>query len=233
VEPYALGQAVLLTRDGTEELGGIAGQFVTPLGILYDVELEASVVKGVLPDELAPATTADVRHALEAHLSHSVSLGNLPVASREVGRLRYLQTRHAMTLRELLAHATEEGFDASAASFSLGAQVGWRDADTWRLASIVGIRARQDGVRYDLDVSGASVTVGESDLRALDDLRTGSSLGLGSRVRFLVPGHEDDADYEASVCGICGKSESPLYDIVFDDGDVFEGVGEEELATCR
>ena len=233
MESYALGQAVLLTRDGAEELGGIAGTFVTPLGVLYDVELEACVVKGVLPDELTPASTADVRRVLEAHLSRTVSLGNLSVSSDEVGRLRYLQKRHAMMLGELIEHAAEEDPDSSVASFSLGAQVGWRDADTWRLASIVGIRARRDGVRYDLDVYGASVVVGESDLRPLDDLGIPASFGLGAQVRFLVPGHEDDADYEASVCGIGGTPESPLYDIVFNDGDVFEGVGADELVSCR
>ena len=49
----------------------------------------------------------------------------------------------------------------------------------------------------------------------------------------MVPGHEDDDDYEASVCGIGGTPESPLYDIVFNDGDVFEGVGADELVSCR
>lgn len=232
---FGLGQPVVVVREAQAAVGIVAGMLQSPLGVLYDVEVSQSIHKGLLDEELLPATSADVQRELEALLSPAVmprptvSLTSVLPPTREDERLQYVRSRFALRLQEALSAATDGDGTCEEARFGMGSQVAWHDGDAWRLARVLGIRTLAAGLRYELDVCGACALASEQELSRVDELPVAPIHGLGSRVRFLVPGHELDVDYEATVCAVVGDAAGATYDIVFNDGDVFEGLSADEL----
>ncbi|MDO4798455.1 MAG: hypothetical protein Q4A01_10630 [Coriobacteriales bacterium] len=229
---YGLGQPVVVACEGQSTVGVVAGVLQTPMGVLYDVELQAYIHKGLLEEELLPATSDDVRQALEALLSQTVMPGGPQTPEppgRKEERSQCVRSRFAMCLQEALAHVAGTHDSDVPARFGLGSQVAWQDGSAWRLGSVVGMRSRSDGLAFELDVFGTYVVATEQDLCDIDELPVSSTHALSSRVRYLVPGCESDPHYEATVCAVAGEVPKTTYDIVFDDGDVFEGLGPSEL----
>lgn len=228
METYDLGQAVLLAHAGRQDVGGIVGAFSTSTGTFYDVELEGKIVKGVLADELEPATPETISLVLQTVLSRTMQ----PSGDQGTSiRAQYLRSRYVMLLRELLSHGEDvQDSMASMPIFSVQQDVALRRDDAWLLATVVGVRSRADDVLYDLDVAGTYVRVPQGELCAMGEVPVTGEHSLGARVRYVASGYEDDEAFLATVCAIRGESGAIAYDIVFDDGDVFENVGPTDLA---
>lgn len=224
--PFQIGQPVTCTGDGVRGVGKVVGVAHAPTCVFYEVELWDHVRKGVRAEELRPATASDIRDELE-------SLASVAVAGGAGPREGFLRARHAHALERLLAGADAPDGQTTRmeARFVLDQEVVCAGEDVWRLGRVVAVRARADSVRYELDVAGSQEV---ADQEALYELGkppvAGVAFWLGQRARLVVAGHEQDDDYLGTICTVSRSAGTWSYDLMFDDGDVFEGLEASDLA---
>ena len=229
---FAVGSAVVLSREGEQSIGEVAGVRATPAGTLYDVSVEEATYKGVFEDELAPATAEAIR-AMLGWYAVDPQASALPAPSRELVRLMSLRAEHAKflnrALRDLAASAGEAA-PTLAAAFAVGDVVAVIERDVWQLGTVVGVVAHGHGTSYDVDVLGTQRRLETPSLRHMPCERgPQDAFALGDRVRFLAQGHEHDDEFRGTVCAV-EHAGTPRYAIMFDDGDIIEHLWAEDLA---
>lgn len=189
----------------------------------YDVSLEDVVQKAVPAPRMEAVAPAELQALVQLGMQLPA-----PTDARE----GILRERHLRFLAGALAQAQAGAADAAPADglrFVPGDRVATRSAGAWQLATVRGCVRTHEGVRYELVLTDEVAYVGEEDVVALDEVCADGSLRLGDRVRMLAEGHEADDAFVGVVCLVEPQAAGVSYGIVFDDGDVFEGLCDKDL----
>lgn len=221
---YALADVVCVSYRGQRCLGEVVGIARASYGFVYDVSLEEVVLKAVSQDDVSPTSAEEVNTLLMALLSRPLSQGS--------NRDTYLRQRYVESLTKAMQHmrsVQRERCHEQHARFDVGQQLAMRDGSTWILATVRGVVQAADGVRYDVDALSEARRVNEGELSSLDRACGVAELDLGARARFVVAGYEQDDAYVGTICAIEQSGGSWEYAILFDDGDVLEGLSANDL----
>ena len=224
---YAIGDAVSLVYGGDRQIGEIVGVLWAQGERLYDVSLEEIVVKAVEEAEIAPIYPDQIKSLLTAMVS---SPGPKTTRGRAVLRQRY-----AAFLTQTLDRMEQEreGMQAAGdALFDVGQTVAVLDDNSFSLGVVCMVSRSGDGIRYEVDVLGETLRVGESSLADLACAEMGTAYRLGSRARFVAEGYEGDEAFAGAICKVERTEEEYEYSLMFDDGDILEGLSAADLELC-
>lgn len=233
---YALGQPVLRTRDGERMVGRVVGSASSSVGVLYEVEFATAIEKALFAHELESAATSDIQAALSMVASSAWT--ELPTVGNghESARQAFVQAQYATMLNELLAWGAPPSAECgnhSSGLYAPGDSVAIREGDAWVLGTITGVRWRGEQASYTMETMDGVQTHGEEEIATLDAARCEAvRFSLGDRVRYVVAGHELDDDYLGIVCSVQMEGAGASYALQFDDGDIFEGLQESEVASA-
>lgn len=228
----SIGDVVVMTLGRQEFIGEIVGVRAYGDDFLYDVSCQYEVLKARLAEELRRAEPADIeavltKHSIKLDRIRSASHGTPKHARDELLHQEFLQslTVALANLREnaKASHVIEGGH-------RIGDRLVVRRDKTLLLGTVRSRLQRNGGLVYQVEVEGEIESHPDGELERLEDVDfSGLPFRLGERCRLLAEGHEDDPDFEATVCRIERLDGKPSFSIAFDDGDVFEGLGAKNL----
>lgn len=226
---YAIGDVVLLRDEGRQQIGEVVGVRSVADGLLYDVSLERVVVKAVEEGRVCLAHSDDVRTLLSVMVAQPPSA----LSAREL-LLRQHYTAFLTAALARLDDAAQDGSGGGAALFEVGQTVATRDGSFFALGVVSMVSRRADGLAYVVDVMGESKDLGESEIMPLHEVpqNGGDGLALGARARFLSEGHEEDDAFVGTICGVDSRDGACEYSLMFDDGDILEGIASVDLLPC-
>ena len=223
---------VLITRAEGQSVGVVASVDQVGDVVYCGVSLEDATVKGVPGTDLEPATPDTVRAVLGWLVRDPEFQASMP-GEGPTQRQLFLRSRYMEELREALAYI-ERGEGAASAStpFEPGTAVALREGLTWHLGIMQGARSVSGKTSCVVEVTGDVRQVPLEEVHELGEApQSPAGLALGARVRFVVPGHENDDDYLATICSVCAEGE-PSFAIAFDDEDVLEDLGEDDIVLA-
>lgn len=224
---FELGQPVVVQSGDGQHIGEVIGEWGSAGSLFYDVSLLQTVRKAVPQHELRLATASEVNGLLSSFMTAQVGA----FTERDV-LLRHQYTMFlARALSELDASQPAEG-QMPEARFGLGDKVALREDDALVLGIVRGRAVRNAQAHYLVETLGEERMVPEDAVLALGESyagHTGQGMRLGERVRFVAPGHENDDDFLGVVCSVRRAGQGAEYAILFDDGDVLEGLSSADL----
>lgn len=222
---FSVGDMVAVRGEGGQRIGEVVGQIIAPYGYAYDVSVEDVVLKAISQADMVPATTRDLQSLLMTLVGYTTQASS----ERDVFLLqRYVEVL-TRALDRLEGSSDEDDRFQCMPLFELGQRLAVREGDVWVLATVHGISRVGETVRYDVDAMSEMRRVDEQQLKVLDEVKVASGLGLGARARFVVNGHEHDDAYAGTVCALAPTEDGWEYSLVFDDGDVLEGLAAQDL----
>ena len=227
-----VGMPVLVGRAEEQRIGVVVGAAQVGGEVFYQVSLEDAIQKGVLECEVTPAAPDTVRAVL-GWLARDPELQALQPNDVSAAKKLYLRSAYMEELREA-ADFAERADKASAAAmpFEPGAQVALQEEGLWSLGIAMGARSVAGKVMCVIDVLGDVRQVPLDEVLLPQDAPISpEGLYLGARVRFVVAGHEADDDYLATICTMTQDAD-PIFSIAFDDEDVLEDLGPQDLVLA-
>lgn len=225
---YSLGQPVFAMHEDEWQLGEVVRVLSSPHELLYDVSVEAVVLKCIDETAMRPASAADLRAHLTAHTNMQI-----PVLTNAQGIRRH---RYAQDLARMLANAEKrqraQEHSDSIARFEVGDPVVFDKDDGLAWGFVQAAFVDENAIRYVVDALGEQMQLDEDRLRVPGQEKIPDHVpGLGSRVRFLTAGHEDDDEFLGRVCMVKKEVGDWVVSMVFDDGDVFEGLATADVVA--
>ena len=209
-------------------MGEVVGVSTVSHELFYDVSLEDVIVKAVAQEDIRFASTEDMRSLLMAFLG-----GASPVHSARAAVLRQDYVAFLSQAVEARDRAVPGLQGKGDARFAPGDVVALRRASAWLLGTVRGVARVAEGIRYDVETTDELVRAAEQDLVVPHDAPCTSTVFLGRRMRFVADGYEQDAAYEGVVCMVEGADGQLEFALMFDDGDVLEGLTESDLAVAE
>ena len=228
---YSIGDIVVCTHKDKKHIGEVIGVRAMGGDLLYDVSLERKVLKARLSSELHPADPNDI-HAIIAE--HTMDLERIAKRGARVRRRNDLLHNEYIERLSIALDAMRKGVKAphlTADGYEVGDQLVVKKGDGLFLGKITASLQRNDELVYQVDVEGEIESHMGGELFSVSDFDfTRYPFKLGDRVRMLAEGHEEDPDFEATICSMEGiLKDEVTYSIAFDDGDVFEGLTSQNL----
>ncbi len=220
---YEIGQAVSVAFQEQRRLGTIVGAHSAFGELFYDVSLEEVVVKAVEEPSMQPVAANELR-------TLSTQLLGQPASS---ARGALLRQQYVTAISQALASAQEakEGISESLLQRWMGKSVVVTRDDRSELGTVRGILLKEGAPQFDVEIMGEVCRIGEQCLTLFDSKTTGGHLALGCRARFVASGYEDDESFAGTIC-LARKTEGGMqYSLMFDDGDVLEGLTSADLAV--
>lgn len=224
---FRMGEAVVFQYDGKRTLGEVVGMVGMGQATFYDISLEELVVKAIEQSQLSLAPVEDARAVLMAMLA-----GAHPVASAREALLRQRYVAFLSRVVDERTGAIEQVPDELSPRFEVGQEVSLKQDETWLYGVIRGVALLNERLEYEVEAAGELIRAQEDLLRALDDEQHAKGIRLGQRMRFVAPGFEDDDAYCGVVCVVDKTEDEITYSLMFDDGDVIEGLSALDLAPC-
>lgn len=220
---YSLGQVVVVSAGDAPQVGEVVGVRAASLGTLYDVSLEHVVVKAVAQDAVRAATVDELNSLLTSLMGATGGMSS--------ERDALLRQEYVSTLVRARASLEQESSLADAlptARYAVGEYVVLQEGDTSSLGRVMGVSMRNQELCYTLEVMGETLRADEASLHELEGAAA-DGIALGARARFVAPGYEDDDAFLGLVCSRAQDADGPVFAILFDDGDVLEGLRPTDL----
>lgn len=181
----------------------------------------------VLSDSPMPPTTS--RSEAGSHAgTHAPSS---PAAMRDV----LLRQEYAAWLAKAMDSLGQDARSASVAIAQatrhlVGGRVAVHDQGAWCLGTVRRAAQGNGGVTYTVEVLDELCEYAEDEVCALADVPyCEHAHRLGARARMVAEGHESDASFEGVICRVERDEDEMSYALLFDDGDVFEGLVADDL----
>lgn len=224
---FRIGEAVVFQYGGNRVLGEVVGIIAVNQMTFYDISVEELVVKAVEESQLGLAPVEDARSLLMTLLAGAQS-----VATPRMALLRQRYVAFLSRVVDERAGAFEQVPDELNPRFEVGQEVSLKQDETWLYGVIRGVALLNERLEYEVEAAGELIRAQENLLRALDDEQHAKGIRLGQRMRFLASGFEDDDAYCGVVCVVDKTEDEITYSLMFDDGDVIEGLSALDLAPC-
>lgn len=224
---FAMGDVVILQCDGQQGIGEVVGVSLSPTAPLYDVSLEQVVVKAAEESSLSAASASDIRTLLSALVGQSSPV----LTTREL----VLRQRYAAFLTTALARLQGGAQKAQCgrdARFEVGETVVAKEGPSLILGTVQMVSLRGDEIVYEIEAVGEVKTLLEAEIAPLGEVARDGVLRLGARVRFLIEGYEHDEAYLGTICRVEPRDGGFEYSLMFDDGDILEGLAATDLEVC-
>jgi hypothetical protein len=216
---YAIGDVVSILHDGSREVGEVVGVLSAPGGPLYDVSLEDIVVKATEEADLAPVHADEIRTLLTSLVGMETS-----VPTRRKAVLRQCYAAFLTKALDRLDREAEGIPSDVCARFEVGQSVAARDGSSLSLGVVSLVARDGESIRYEVDVLGETLRMDEAHIMALSDAVIEATYQLGSRARFVADGYEGDDAFVGTICKLEETETGIEYSLMFDDGDILEGL---------
>ena len=219
---YTLGEVVALTQNGERSVGEVVSVQRVLSTTYYDVSLERVVVKAATQEELEPVTAHEIRGLLTGIMGVESSV----LLEKDA----FLRQRYAAFLtRALATMESDEDSVAASSDFFVGDLVEVHTNNVRSLGTIRGVYQQNGNITYEVEVMGEVERLYESDIVRLRQSDADSGLQLGTRVRLVANGHEDDEAYVGILCSIEAVGNRAEYSIQFEDGDILGGLDASDI----
>lgn len=226
-----VGDVVVVSRNGEQRVGEVVGVVSIGEEHLFEVSLEDVVLKGVLPEELEPATTEAIQATL-GWLAMDPEFVRVPADARDGMRRAFLRQAYAELLGRALSVARKQASrPAVDALHAVGDSLVLLRDEAYVLGTVRGTTSRGRSTSYTLEVMGDLVSAAEKDVLSPEDARAKMGEGslLGTRAYLAAEGHELDEDFAGTVSRAALTPEGWRYSLAFDDGDVMEDLSQDDL----
>ncbi len=224
---FRMGEAVVFQYEGNRALGEVIGIITVNQMTFYDISVEELVVKAVEESQLSLAPVEEARSLLMALLA-----GTQPVASARTALLRQRYVAFLSRAVDERAGISERATDGLRPGFEVGQEVSLEQGKTWLYGVVRGVALLNEKLEYEVEAAGELIRAQEERLSDLAEQPLPEGVWLGQRMRFVVPGFEQDDAYCGVVCVVDKTEDEITYSLMFDDGDVIEGLSALDLAPC-
>ena len=224
---FRMGDAVVLQYGGNRVLGEVVGISTVNQMAFYDISVEELVIKAVEESQLSLAPVENARSLLMTLLA-----GAQPVTTPRMALLRQRYVAFLSRAVDERAGAHEQETGNLRPSFEVGQEVSLEQGNTWLYGVVRGVALLNEKLEYEVEAAGELIRAREDLLNALAERRHSEGVWLGRRMRFVVPGFEQDDAYCGVVCVVDKTEDEITYSLMFDDGDVIEGLSAHDLAPC-
>ena len=232
---FQIGDAVVYTHHEEQRIGEVLAAITLGPLALYDVSFERERIHALLESELELASETQMRAvAAGMALEDSATQEHAVPKTPETLRDQWLRQRYLAWLTEAIERRRRDTKAAVATGrFAPEDTVVVSTEGAWSLGRVMGIVREPSGIAYDIEVEGELERHPEEALSTPDKAFVPGSLSLGSRMRLVSSGHAGDPDFEGTLCRIEAEGDDLTYALAFDDGDVFWGLAESDLASME